>query len=194
MQSWLPCFPRPKSWSSDFIRTDVFLKNEAIRELNKFSRVGALGGEGQCSMSGRKYLFDEHYHAVHGNGSPSNGSDCVKAANVCLSSVTRGGSQDYRCLLLVPFGRYKTLPLCKKVDGSMLPGKIGLVVWETLGVRKQNQAVLEQLVSLNSWSANRLDVTCHTVFHTGERFQLYLSCVWCFMHIAVTGLFELHNM
>ena len=81
---------------------------------------------------------------------------CVKAANVCLSSVTRGGSQDYRCLLLVPFGRYKTLPLCKKVDGSMLPGKIGLVVWETLGVRKQNQAVLEQLVSLNSWSANRL--------------------------------------
>ena len=89
MQSWLPCFPRPKSWSSDFIRTDVFLKNEAIRELNKFSRVGALGGEGQCSMSGRKYLFDECYHAVHCHGSPGNGTALSKGSQVEPTAVFR---------------------------------------------------------------------------------------------------------
>ena len=33
-----------------------------VRELNKFSLVG---GGGRCSMSGREYLFDESYHAVH---------------------------------------------------------------------------------------------------------------------------------
>ena len=26
----------------------------------------------------------------------------------------------------------------------------------------------------------------------GERFQLYASCVWCFMHMAVIGLFGKH--
>ena len=29
-------------------------------------------------------------------------------------------------------------------------------------------------------------------FILGERFQLYLSCVWCFMHMAVIGLFGQH--
>ena len=26
----------------------------------------------------------------------------------------------------------------------------------------------------------------------GERFQLFASCVWCFMHMAVIGLFGQH--
>ena len=29
-------------------------------------------------------------------------------------------------------------------------------------------------------------------FILGERFQLYLNCVWCFMHMATIGLFAQH--
>ena len=152
-------------------------------------------------MSGRKYLFDEHFHAVHGYGSPATEQHCLKAAYGCLScnSLTRGRPPGSPMLMEGVIWKIQAAAaLYLHQDGSILPGKIGAVTsWE-----KENKIKLRwnnwvdvslsfHYFSPNSWNANYLNAVMQ-FFILGERFQLYLSCVWCFMHMAVIGLCGKH--